>query len=318
MADASDQGSEAAEALRERRTYLELEHLGRSFGALRAVLSLGMLRRFWLRLWVAPVAVTAPSPTPRPAVGAVTLSAVGHATVMLTTHQTRAIVDPMLGDWLGWLRRARRAAVAPSDLAEVELILISNAHRDRLSPSSLRRLPPTATLVVPVGCASRVRDLGFARVVELAVGETLRHADLEVTATEVGGQAAAGRRGHRGRQACGHLVRAQGWVVYFAGETGYFPGFLEIGKRHTPDVAVLPIGGYQPAPFRRRRLSPLDAVYAFEDLRARRLLPVAFGSFDLGYEPIDEPERWLRDLVDARGWESVVTILHNGQSCLLE
>jgi L-ascorbate metabolism protein UlaG (beta-lactamase superfamily) len=317
VADASDQGPEAAEALRERRKYLELEHLGRSFGALRAVLSLGMLRRFWVRLWVAPVTVAAPAPTPRPAAGAVTLSAVGHATVMLTTHETRAIVDPMLGDWLGWLRRARRAAVAPSDLAEVELILISNAHRDRLSPSSLRRLPRTATLVVPVGCASRVRDLGFARVVELAVGETLRHADLEVTATEVGGQA-AGRRGHRGRQACGHLVRAEGWVIYFAGETGYFPGFLEIGRRHTPDVAVLPIGGYQPAPFRRRRLSPLDAVYAFEDLRARRLLPVAFGSFDLGYEPIDEPERWLRDLVDARGWESVVTILHNGQSCLLE
>ena len=44
------------------------------------------------------------------------------------------------------------------------------------------------------------------------------------------------------------------WVIssgertyFFAGDTGYFHGFKEIGKRFGPiDVAMLPIGAYEP------------------------------------------------------------------------
>jgi L-ascorbate metabolism protein UlaG (beta-lactamase superfamily) len=235
-------------------------------------------------------------------------------------------VDPLLGDWLGGLRRARGAVLADCDLSDVELALVSSTDRDRLAVASLRRLPRTATLVVPRGCGPRIHrhGLGLARVVELAVGETFRYADLEITATPVSGRPAHGRW----LQSSGHLIRGEGHTLYFAGPTGYFSGFRELAAGHsagmaagiarTIDVAVLPIAGYQPAARRRDHLSPLDALYAFEDLRAARLVPVGFGSFDLGYEPIDEPEEWLRALVRERGWQGLVTILHNGQSISLD
>jgi L-ascorbate metabolism protein UlaG (beta-lactamase superfamily) len=253
---------------------------------------------------------------------------------MLTTRSTRVLVDPLLGDWLGGLRRARGAVLADCDLADVELALVSSTDRDRLAIASLRRLPRTATLVVPRGCGPRIHrhGLGLARVVELAVGETFRYADLEITATPVSGPPAHGRW----LQSSGHLIRGEGHTIYLAGPTGYFSGFRELAtgqEAEVPgtiaatsasriarriDVAVLPVAGYQPAARRREHLSPLDALYAFEDLRAARLVPVGFGSFDVGYEPIDEPEEWLRALVRERGWQGVVTILHNGQGINLD
>ena len=75
------------------------------------------------------------------------------------------------------------------------------------------------------------------------------------------------------------MVRTPRHVVYVAGDTGYFSGFIEIGRRFRPDIALLPIAGYEPASFREEHMSPLDAVYAFEDLRARVMIPTSYGSF---------------------------------------
>ena len=59
-------------------------------------------------------------------------------------------------------------------------------------------------------------------------------------------------------------------------------------------IALLPISGYEPAGFRDEHMSPLDAVYAFEDLGASVLIPTSYGSFPLSYEPMDAPLLWLR------------------------
>ena len=66
-----------------------------------------------------------------------------------------------------------------------------------------------------------------------------------------------------------YVVRGIGPSLYLCGDTGYHAGFAETGKQFAPDIAMLPIGGFLPASFRTRHMSPLDALYAFEDLRAR-------------------------------------------------
>jgi L-ascorbate metabolism protein UlaG (beta-lactamase superfamily) len=139
-----------------------------------------------------------------------------------------------------------------------------------------------------------VRRFRFVEVVELSPGNVLEHGDLQVTAVPV--RHSGARRG-----ACGYVVRAQGTCLYFAGDTGYFSGFAEIGRRFRPDVALLPIAGYEPSAFRDEHLSPLDAVYAFDDLGARVLVPIGYGSFPLSYEPLDAPLAWLRQVARDRG-----------------
>ena len=277
----------------ERMKELDHEHRKRLRGALSLTLSMRYLATALERLRGGTDPVRAPT-VPRPPEGMVSLTFVGHATTMITTPKTRILTDPLLEGSMYGLRRARAAGIHPEDLKDVDLVLISHAHRDHLSARSLRRVPKAATVVVPPRCGSLVRRFRFVEVVELQPGSVLDHADVQVTAVPV--RHSGARRG-----ACGYVVRAQGTCLYFAGDTGYFSGFAEIGRRFRPDVALLPIGGYEPTAFREEHLSPLDAAYAFDDLGARVLVPIGYGSFPLSYEPLDAPLAWLRQVARERG-----------------
>jgi L-ascorbate metabolism protein UlaG (beta-lactamase superfamily) len=272
----------------ERMKDLDLEHRRSLRGALPLTLSMRYLAMALGRLRAGTELVPA-LPVARPVVGTASLTFIGHATVMLTTARTRLFTDPLLERSFYGLRRAKEAGVHPADVDDVDLVVISHAHRDHLSPPSLRRVLKDVPIVVPPRCGPLVARLGFLAIEELAPGASVTHGDVEITAVPV---RHSGGGAHRG--ACGYVIRAQGTCFYFAGDTGYFSGFAEIGARFHPDVAILPIGGYEPAAFRDEHLSPLDAIQAFEDLGARVLVPVAHGSFPLSYEPLDAPAAWLR------------------------
>jgi len=213
------------------------------------------------------------------------------------------------------VRRREAACLAKADAAETSLVLISHAHRDRLHLPTLRRLPRSASIVVPPRCLALVRDLGFVSSFELAPGESIAHEDLEITAV------AARHDGRRGpfdrswRSAVGYIVKCTGASVYYAGDTAYFSGFEEIGRRLHPDVALLPIASYEPPSLRENHLSPLDAMQAFQDLGAKLLVPVAYGSFPLGYEPEDEPLTWLAKLCREHGLGERLVVLRPGETC---
>ena len=276
----------------ERGRELDDEHKRTLRGALPLTLSLRFLATALGRLRAGTELVPA-LPVARPAEGTVSLTFVGHATVMITTARTRLYTDPLFERSFYGLRRAKEAGVHPADVDDVDLVVVSHAHRDHLSPPSLRRVLKDVPIVVPPRCGPLVARLGFLAIEELAPGASVTHGDVEVTAVPVRHSG-----GHRG--ACGYVIRAQGSCFYFAGDTGYFSGFGEIGRRFHPDVAILPIGGYEPAAFREEHLSPLDAMQAFDDLGARVLVPIAHGSFPLSYEPLDAPAAWLRQLARER------------------
>jgi L-ascorbate metabolism protein UlaG (beta-lactamase superfamily) len=259
-----------------------------------------------------PTAPARPQRVPRPRPGHLALTFVGHATVMMTTAETRVLTDPLLVDFLLGLRRAQAAALHPEDMAEVGLVLISHAHHDHLHVPSLRRLPKSATIVVPPRCAGLVERAGFARVVVLEPGEELVQGDATITAVAARHDGARGL--YRWRGAAGYVVRTGRVSAYFAGDTGYFSGFEEIGRRLHPQVALLPIAGYEPLAMRESHMSPLDALYAFEDLRAEVLIPIGHGSFPLGYEPIEEPLRWLEELAGERQLGPKLLALRHGET----
>ncbi|MGC7096421.1 MBL fold metallo-hydrolase [Amycolatopsis lurida] len=79
-------------------------------------------------------------------------------------------------------------------------------------------------------------------------------------------------------------------------DSGYGPWFAEIGARFPGiDVAMLPIGAYDPAWFMRPvHLDPAEAVRAFGELGARRLASMHWGTFALTREPVLEPYERIR------------------------
>lgn len=280
----------------------ELDRLHRA-ARVRRVRSL--VGRWMLDAMRAP-RVAAPAPMPAVEPGQLAIVFGGHASVLLRTGGLTIAFDPMLGRWAGGAHRAVASAFTAAHLAAVGLVLVSHAHRDHLHLPTLEAVPRSATVVVPSGAAAMVSPLGFARVVELRPGAELVIGGVKVTATAL----------EHGRdplaRTIGYVVDGDGPRVFLCGDAGYGPQFAQVGARFAPDVAVLPIGGFLPWAFRARHLSPLDALYAFEDLGARMLIPIHHGAFALSYERLDEPERWLRELVAERGLAAHVRILPVG------
>ena len=263
----------------------------------------------WIARWFRPPRPARLEPTPRLEPNQLAATFGGHATVLLRTDRLAIAFDPMLGRWIGGVRRAVEPGLAPGDLSDVRLVLISHAHTDHLHVPTLEKLPRGATLVVPAGVASYVSRLGFARVVELIPGSDLELRGVQVIAC------AASHGDHELARGISYLVRVDGGPsAYLCGDSGYFSGFADVGERFAPDIAMLPIGGFMPSSFRTRHMSPLDALYAFEDLRARLMVPIHHGAFALSYERLDEPARWLAELATARGLREHVLMLEAGQT----
>ncbi len=298
----------------------ELDHAHRSRVRSFAVTGLGLAMRLRLLRTMAVRLATPPlkgdaHPIDRPQGDEVAITFAGHGTVLLTTARTCVLTDPMFGTFLHGMRRYEAACLHASDANAVNLILLTSTHPGHLHRPSLRRLPRQATVVVPSRCADLVAKLGFSHIVELGPGDEHAHGDVIVTAVAARHEG-AGIMG-RLKGGCGYVVKAARVTAYVSGDTGYFSGFAQIGRHLRPDVAILPIAGYEPLALRASHLSPLDALAAFEDLGAKLLIPVGHGSFSVGYESVTAPATWLRELATERGLLEQIRILTHGQTCVV-
>jgi L-ascorbate metabolism protein UlaG (beta-lactamase superfamily) len=251
--------------------------------------------------------------------GEMGITFIGHASFFLQIGGENVLVDPNFARWLFVLKRLRQPGVKIHDLPPIDLVLITHAHFDHLHRPSLRALvqhtkrwrgsAPTA--VVPEHVFDLVADLGFRDVVELNWWNSYRHRN--VTITHVPSRhwgARVLRDAHRGYG--GYVLRDGKHSVYHAGDTAYFSGFREIGMRLAPQLALLPIGAYNPPSFRNVHASPADATRAFVDLNARWMVPMHYGTFRLSHEPMDEPLQLLDHAARQAGVQDRVLVLTEG------
>src|SRR5436305_10810785 len=110
----------------------------------------------------------------------------------------------------------------------------------------------------------------------------------------------------------GYVLRHGNHSIYHAGDTAYFNGFKEIGKKLKPEIALLPIGAYHPESFRNVHTSPEDAMQGFLDLGSRWMVPMHYGTFRLSHEPMDEPTERLGEAAKLAGVSERVIVMEEG------
>jgi L-ascorbate metabolism protein UlaG (beta-lactamase superfamily) len=252
-----------------------------------------------------------PPTFPRLKRGQVAITWIGHASFLIQFTDLNLLVDPNFANWLFLLKRIKRSGLKIDDLPPIDAVLLTHAHFDHFHKPTLRKLPHPKIGVLPWGVGDLAHDLGFSRVIELEWWESFSHADWKVTFTPSNHWGArAITDAHRGYG--GFVLEHQGRRIYHAGDSAYFDGFKEIGRRLEPEVALLPIGAYHPESFRHVHMGPDEAVRAFHDLRASWLVPMHYGTFRLSFEDMDEPPRWLRRLAQENGVTHQVRILDEG------
>jgi L-ascorbate metabolism protein UlaG (beta-lactamase superfamily) len=241
---------------------------------------------------------------------------VGHATLLLQWKGLNILTDPNFVPRVVVPKRLVEPGIPVEQLPPLDLIVVSHAHLDHLVKPSLRKLGKEVPVVVPTGLAELITPLGFRRVYELNWWEIYEEDGFKVI--HVPAKHWGRRTPHdRERGYGGFVIERHGHHVYFAGDTAYFKGFLEIGRAFPIDLALLPIGAYRPLSFRQVHCNPEDALQAFEDMQARYMVPIHWGTFRLTHEPIHEPTAWLARLCSNNGFADRVKILQHGRTFVL-
>ena len=246
-----------------------------------------------------------------PAAGKVRITWIGHATFFLQFAGHSVIVDPNWAKWHGPVKRQRKPGLELKGVPEVDLVLVTHAHFDHLHKPSLKILQAREGIVVPRGSASLVKRLGFPAIHEMQIWDTLSFAELEIIHTPSHHWGARFIHDTH-RDYGGYLVRAGGKSVFHCGDSAYFDGFKDIGKRGGIDVALMPIGAYESPSGRDVHMNPEEAVRAFADLDAKVLIPMHYGTFPLGNEPSEEPVDRLLMEADRLGISDRILIPEEG------
>lgn len=237
---------------------------------------------------------------------------IGHASFLIQTEGINILVDPVWSRWLGFLKRVREPGLLIEDLPPIHAVLVTHAHFDHLHLGALKRIGQGQPIIVPRGVGKLVKRRGFGEIVEMDLWAKVQYGPLEITFTPSKHWGARMVHDvHRGFG--GFLIRNEsGRTVYHCGDSAYFEGFTRIGEHSNIDLAMLPIGAYDAMSGREVHMNPEEALTAFTDLKAGHMVPMHYGTFPLGGEPMDEPLQRLQTASRERGLESAVTILKEG------
>jgi L-ascorbate metabolism protein UlaG (beta-lactamase superfamily) len=247
--------------------------------------------------------------------GQVRVTWIGHAGFYVEIGARSVVIDPNWAKWLGFLKRIREPGLHLHELPEVDLVLVSHAHHDHMHKKSLKILQSSNGVIVPTGSASLVKRLGFPAVHEMQVWDMMEFDGMEVIHTPAMHWGARFIHDTH-RDYGGYIVRAGGRSVYHCGDSAYFSGFAEIGARHDIDVALMPIGAYDAPSGRPVHMNPEEAVRAFIELGAKVLIPMHYGTFPLGNEPLHEPVERLLAEADRLGVAHCVLVPQEGEAVI--
>jgi L-ascorbate metabolism protein UlaG (beta-lactamase superfamily) len=246
-------------------------------------------------------AILQPAHTPTPGLwddNAITAAWLGHSTVLLNFYGLTILTDPVLfrrvGADLGIGTVGPKRLVAPAltlrQLPDIDLVLLSHAHMDHFDLATLRRIPGSTKAVTASKTADLFAETRIRKPVELAWGESTtvrtRNGDVAVRAFEVAHWGARWRRDtYRGYN--GYTLEREGKKIIFGGDTAMCDSFRSLRSRKPYDLAIMPIGAYQP--WVRSHCTPEQAVHMANQAGARTILPIHHRTFKLGQEGPHEP-----------------------------
>jgi len=263
-----------------------------------------------------------PSPIPVVPVDAKALQAapglrafwIGHASVYVEIDGVRLLVDPVFSEYASPFaygpRRFHPPPIALADLPPIDAVLVTHDHYDHLDMDAAKQLAARgAVFHVPLGIGAHLErwkiPAGQIREYEWWQEQSVRGVRIVSTPT----------RHYSGRGLAKNVALWTSWSVigarhrfYVSGDTGYAGHFREIGDKLGPfDLSFVKAGAYGPgASWADIHMSAEDAVRAHREVRAKRMVPVHWGTFNLAFHAWDEPIR--RTLAAAKASEvEVVT-----------
>lgn len=223
---------------------------------------------------------------------------INHATVLIQMRGINILTDPIYSErsspvsFMG-PKRVRKPGILFKDLPKIDYVLISHNHYDHLDIETLKELQKRddPLIIAGLGNQALLKSENITNVKVMDWWEDYKIQDI--TLHFVPSQHWSARTIWDKRETLwgGYYLTGPKYKIYFAGDTGYGKFFKTIKEKlGAPDLALLPIGAYEPRWFMKpAHMNPAESVMAFQDLAAKKAIGIHFGTFKLTNEGIDQP-----------------------------
>lgn len=231
---------------------------------------------------------------------------VGHACFIIDLNGIRLLIDPVIAP-NRFLKRFTKVPFEISDLNNIDYLLLSHNHRDHIDKKSIIQVckyNPSAIILTGLEIGKVVRKWGIKNEIQEAGWYQQYNTTKDIAIDYLPSQ-------HWSRRwlkdtninLWGSFMikdKKSNKTIYFAGDSGYGQHFTEFSNNYNIDIAMIGVGAYEPQWFMKTaHTGPDDAIKIFKDLKAKRWIPMHYGTFDLSDEPIYYPEQILKELHNA-------------------
>lgn len=240
-----------------------------------------------------------------------------HASVLIKDVDRYLLVDPVFSDIYWFIEDFSPLAFDPKQILKPNHVLITHGHYDHLDKPSLAILNKDTHVISPKGYNTVFKDLDMKNRTRLDWYETYNDNDRSITLLPTNHWTMRNPlRGPNRSLWGGYMVKtAADYTIYLMGDSGYFDGFGEIGQDFDIDLAIINLGAYEPRWFMASsHMNPKEAVQAFKELGAKKLMAVHWGTFRLGDEPVHFPPTELKKELEKEGLLDRLVDIQHGET----
>lgn len=222
----------------------------------------------------------------------------GHSAFLLQMNGKNILLDPMFGTvcaphpWLGSERFYQELPVPIEQLPKIDAVIISHDHYDHLDYESIKELKTKVeAFFVPLGVGVHLEAWGIdpAKINEMDWWQQATFKNIQLACTPA--QHFSGRKLNNGQSTlwASWVIQSEDTSLYFSGDSGYGTHFKQIGETYGPfDIALMECGQYDKL-WPDIHMFPEETVKAGIDVRAKTLMPVHWGAFQLALHSWTDP-----------------------------
>lgn len=221
----------------------------------------------------------------------------GHASCLILYQRLRILLDPIL-DKSSFFFHRYTEPVTLFSITPIDVIIFSHDHPDHFNKKDLRSiltLSPHAKIYAPSGFDKIFAEFGLLKdnLKTATWWETLpiNGKSISITCLPAIHWSQSTLENRNKSLWASWMITLDDTSIYFTGDTAYGKHFKTIASYFRPiDIALIPIAPYHPRKIQKAsHINTEESFQAFLDLGKPIFIPIHWGVFAYGEEPLKEP-----------------------------